>query len=72
MEITIDKVADALYIKLKKGKVSTTKNKGVYLVDYNKKGDVIGFEVLNFSKKVPAQERGSIAVIGGRRLPLPA
>ena len=72
MQIKIDKTADALYIKLKKGKISKTKDKGDYLVDYDKKGNLLGFEVLNFSKKVPAQERKSISVVGNRRLLLPA
>lgn len=68
----MDTTADALYIKLKKGKISKTKNRGDYLVDYDKKGNLLGFEVLNFSKKVPEGERESVSVIGNRRIPLPA
>jgi uncharacterized protein YuzE len=37
MQIKIDTTADALYIKLKRGKVSKTENRGDYLVDYEKK-----------------------------------
>ena len=72
MQIKMDINADALYIKLKKGKISKTKNKGDYLVDYDKKGNLLGFEVLNFSKKVPRGERESVSVIGNQRIPLPA
>ena len=72
MQIKMDITADALYIKLKKGKISKTKNKGDYLVDYDKKGNLLGFEILNFSKKVPQGERESVSVIGYRRIPLSA
>ena len=41
---------------LKKGKVSRTENKGSYLVDYDKKGGLLGFEVLNYSKAVPDRD----------------
>ncbi len=70
MEIKVDAIADALYIKLKKGKVSTTKDKGGYLVDYDKKGDLLGFEVLNFSKKVPLSERESVSIAGQKKMAL--
>ncbi len=72
MQIKIDTNADALYIKLRKGKISQTKDKGDHFVDYDKKGNLLGFEVLNFSKKVPIEERRSVSVIDNRRLPLPA
>lgn len=72
MQIKIDTTADALYIKLRRGKIAKTKNKGDHLVDYDKKGNLLGFEVLNFSKKVPIEERESVSVIGNTRLPLPA
>ena len=48
-----DKSADALYITLKKGKVSKTKERSGYLVDYDKKGDLLGLEILHYSKKAP-------------------
>ena len=70
MQIKLDTTADALYIRIKKGKISKTKNAGDYLVDYDKKGNLLGFEVLNVSKKVPAAERASVSVIGSHRIPL--
>lgn len=70
MQIKIDTLADALYIKLKKGRMSKTQNRGDYLVDYNKKGDLLGFEIINFSKKVPKGERGLISMIDDRKIPI--
>ena len=72
MQIKYDTTADALYITLKKGKVSKTKEAGAYLVDYDKKGGLLGFEVLNYSKHVPALERKSVFIAGRKRIPLPA
>ena len=72
MQIKIDKSADALYVKLKKGKIYKTKEQGVYLADYDKKGNLLGFEVLNYSKTAPALEKKSVFVIGKRRISLPA
>ena len=71
MKIKIDITADALYIKLKRGKISKTENKGDYFVDYDKKGGILGFEILNFSKKVPIGGRELVSVIGNRKIPLP-
>ena len=72
MQIKVDTTADALYIKLRRGKIAKTKDKGDHFVDYDKKGNLLGFEVLNFSKKVPLGERESVSVIDNRRIPLPA
>lgn len=51
MEMKYEKSVDALYIKLKRGKVLKTKEQGGYVVDYNKKGEVLGLEILNYPKK---------------------
>jgi uncharacterized protein YuzE len=70
MQIKLDTIADALYIKLKKGKIAKTENRGDYLVDYDKKGKLVGFEVLNLSKKVPMGERGLVSMIDDRKISL--
>jgi uncharacterized protein YuzE len=70
MQIKIDTIADALYIKLKKSKVSKTEDRGDYLVDYDGKGKLVGFEVLNLSKKVPAGERGLTSMVDDRKVSL--
>jgi uncharacterized protein YuzE len=50
MEIKYDKVADALSIRLSGGKVEDSEElKPGIILDYGKKGDLIGIEVLNFS-----------------------
>jgi uncharacterized protein YuzE len=72
MQIKIDTTADALYIKLKRGKISKTEDCGDHLVDYDKKGNLLGFEVLNFSKTVPAGERELVSVVDNRKIALSA
>jgi len=49
MQIKHDPQADALYIQLKKGEVAKTKQEGTCLVDYDKKGNLLGVEILNCS-----------------------
>ena len=46
---TYDSEVDAFYMKCKKGKVARTEDKGSYLVDLDAKGNVLGYEILNFS-----------------------
>ncbi len=52
LKLRYDPVADALYIKLKDDKIAETEeiNESV-IVDYNEKGEIIGIEILNFSKR---------------------
>ncbi len=61
MRIKYDKSADALYITLKKGSVAKTKEQKSYLADYDKKGDLLGLEILKYSKKVPISDRLSLS-----------
>jgi len=74
MEIKLDKRADALYIKIKRGKIRKTIIKDSFLVDVDKNGELIGVEVLNYSKTVPEKsERSSVFLGDGqKRIPLPA
>jgi len=46
---TYDSEVDAFYMKCKKGKVARTEDKGNYLVDYDIKGNILGYEILNYS-----------------------
>ena len=61
MKITYDKSADAMYIYFKKGKVAKTHqiNERVF-IDLDKKGGVIGVEILGVSKQIPKKEIGKI------------
>jgi uncharacterized protein YuzE len=63
MEIKLDTKADALYIRVKKGKVFKTITQDEALLDVDEKGDLLGIEILNYSKVV----LGSV-----ERIPLPA
>lgn len=51
MKITYDKVADAVYFTINDGKVAkTVEANSKTIVDYDKKGNLIGFEILNYSE----------------------
>src|ERR1017187_9673625 len=51
MKITVDRSANAAYVKLRAGRIAKTKKSNLksldVLLDYDKAGDVIGWEVLN-------------------------
>ena len=50
--VSYDKVEDALYIKLKDKEVEDSiEVKNGVIVDIGRKGDIIGVEILGFSKK---------------------
>ncbi|MDR3582715.1 MAG: DUF2283 domain-containing protein [Candidatus Pacebacteria bacterium] len=50
MDITYDKEADAIYIRLIKGKLFETRKEGVCLIDYSKGGKILGIEIINWSR----------------------
>lgn len=55
MKIRYDKKVDAMYIELAKGKYDgTRKVSDVILVDEDKKGKVLGIEILDASENIPA------------------
>ena len=62
MNIKYDPKADALYIRIKKGRISETREEGDFLVDYNNKDEVMGVEVLFYSKKFPIIPQEQIAL----------
>ena len=50
-KVKYDPTADALYIKIKEDKIKDTAEIDTnIIVDYNEKGEIIGIEILNFSK----------------------
>lgn len=51
MNIRYDSEADAMYIKLKKGKIDATREEEMCLVDYDKEGNMLGIEIINCAKK---------------------
>ena len=61
MKISYDKTADAMYIYLRKGKVAkTVKINNRVFVDVDKKGNVIGIEMLDVSHQIPKKEIGKV------------
>lgn len=61
MKIQYDKTADAMYIRLKKGRVAKTiKINNRLIIDVDKKGGVIGIEMLDVSHQIPKKEIGKI------------
>ena len=62
MKISYDKIADAMYIYFRKGKVAKTiKVKPNLLIDVDKKGGVLGIEILDVSHQIPKKEIGKIS-----------
>ncbi len=65
MEIKYDPTAKAAYLKLKKGKVAQTiKIKDSLIIDLDKKGGVLGVELLDFAPPLSVKKSS--------RLKLPA
>lgn len=49
--VSYDPTADALYIRLREGKVAdSVELSNNIIVDYDEEGKIIGIEILNFSK----------------------
>lgn len=54
MKINYDKIADAMYFTMKKGKVAKTLEMNERLiVDVDKKGNILGIEMLEASNQLP-------------------
>jgi uncharacterized protein YuzE len=61
MKIQYDKLADAMYVYLKKGKISKTiKMKDRLIVDVDKDGKIIGLEILGISSQMSKKDIGKI------------
>jgi uncharacterized protein YuzE len=64
MKLRIDKVTDALYLRLDNAKVIESEQvaPGV-IVDFDSKNRVVGLEVLNVSKRLPKSTRARTATL---------
>ena len=63
MKITYDKITDAMYIHLNKGRYAKSKKvTDDILVDVNKVGKVLGVEILYASQNISAFEPHKISV----------
>ncbi|MBS3052340.1 MAG: DUF2283 domain-containing protein [Candidatus Aenigmarchaeota archaeon] len=67
MEISLDLKADALYIKFQDGKFAkNVKIDRDTIMDLDSKGRILGIEMLNVTKKIPAENLADVSV----KLPL--
>lgn len=54
MKITYDKTVDMAYLELEKGKHDKSQElSGGVVVDVDKKGKILGFEIFDASKRIP-------------------
>ncbi|MDD5050218.1 MAG: DUF2283 domain-containing protein [Candidatus Pacebacteria bacterium] len=57
MKITYDKLADAMYIYFRKGKIKkTVEMNRNFIADMDTKGNVLGLEILNASSQLPKNQ----------------
>ena len=63
MKIQYDKIADAIYIYMKKGKIfKTIKMKDRLIVDTDKEGKILGMEILGASAQIPRSQLKGIKI----------
>ena len=63
MKIQYDKIADAVYIYMKKGKIfKTIKMKDRLIVDTDKEGKILGLEILEASTQIPKSQLKEIKI----------
>ena len=63
MEIRFDKTSDAIYIKFKEGDFGS--NKVIdreTIIDLDKKGNLLGIELLSVSKRIPLESLSEVSV----------
>lgn len=63
MEIVYDKEADALYITFMEGVFSSNKKiDDLTILDLDTKGNILGIELLDVSKRIPAKSLAQLHV----------
>lgn len=63
MEINYDKEADALYIELRKGEFGKNKKMDdLTIIDLDIKGNILGIEILNASKRLSKDSLSEVKV----------
>ncbi len=63
MEITYDKDADAMYIELMKGEFHKNRKVDDFtILDLDKKGNILGIELLFVSKRIPAKSLSEVKI----------
>ncbi|HLC65637.1 MAG TPA: DUF2283 domain-containing protein [Candidatus Nanoarchaeia archaeon] len=63
MEISYDKEADAMYIEFRKGGFARNKKvDDLTIIDLDKKGNLLGIEILDASKRIPKNSLSKVNV----------
>jgi len=63
MEISYDKQADAMYIEFRKGEFAKNKKIDDFtVIDLDKDGNILGIELLEVSKRIPAESLSEVHV----------
>ncbi len=64
MEIHHDKEADAVYIEFRKGEFRSNKKiDDNTIMDFDKSGELLGIELLDVSKRIPAESLESVELL---------
>ncbi len=63
MEIDYDKEADAMYIEFRKGEFAKNKKIDDFtIIDLDDKGNILGIELLEVSKRIPIESLAQVNV----------
>ncbi len=63
MEISYDKQADAMYIEFRKGEFAQNKKIDDFtIIDLDEKGNILGIELLDVSKRIPVESLSEVNV----------
>ena len=63
MEISYDKQADAMYIEFRKGEFAKNKKVDDFtIIDLDENGNILGIELLDVSKRIPAESLTEVSV----------
>ena len=63
MEISYDKQADAMYIEFRKGEFAKNKKIDDFtIIDLDDKGNILGIELLEVSKRIPIESLTEVSV----------
>ncbi len=63
MKLTVDREADALYLKLKEGRIAHTKEVGDGIIlDLGDNDELIGIEILWLSDRVPSEALANLNI----------
>lgn len=72
MKVSYDKEGDILYIKLNNKRIYKTKEIGSdFLIDVSKNSDIVGIEILDYSKQKSRKDRFQIST-GDKKIAIPA